>query len=63
MIHTGALIEAVGGEAFLHASIGEAGEKAFPPAADSSNDQKMSACCRVDSRLKSRLVYLLNDDS
>jgi len=32
-MHEDIVIEASGGKAFSHASIGEAGEKAFPPEA------------------------------
>ena len=40
MSHAGKLVKGPGGKAFSNASIGEAGEKAFPAGADGSNERR-----------------------
>jgi hypothetical protein len=43
MFHAGKTVKVLVGNAFLHASIGEAGEKAFPAGAVNRNEQEVSA--------------------
>jgi hypothetical protein len=42
MFHAGNMVKASVGKAFSHASIGEAGEKAFPAGADGKHEQVKS---------------------
>jgi hypothetical protein len=42
MFHVGNTVKVLVGNAFLHASIGEAGEKAFPAGAVNRNEQGVS---------------------
>jgi hypothetical protein len=46
MFHASIMVKDPVGKAFSHASIGEAGEKAFPTGADGGNEPGMSVFSR-----------------
>jgi hypothetical protein len=55
MFYAGKMVRARAGKASSYASIGEAGEEAFPAEADSRNEQGIAVSLRVESRVNNLL--------